>query len=118
LRAKDSAVKSQYINYFPFYLTHHLNTEFGILRLINPQTNKPVPKIYMKTFAKYKNGTTSFYKDGFTDIRGSFDYVSLNRDKIDDIEKFRILIISNDFGSKIIETDPPQKIGVVEGTAK
>ena len=72
----------------------------------------------MKTFAKYKNGTTSFYKDGFTDIRGSFDYVSLNRDKIDDIEKFRILIISNDFGSKIIETDPPQKIGVVEGTAK
>jgi len=72
----------------------------------------------MKTFAKYKNGTTSFYKDGFTDIRGSFDYVSLNRDKIDDIEKFRILIISNDFGSKIIETDTPQKIGVVEGTAK
>ena len=72
----------------------------------------------MKCFAKYKNGNEMFYKDGFTDIRGSFDYVSLNKDNLDDISKFRILIHSNEFGSKIIDANPPQKIGRIEGKAK
>jgi hypothetical protein len=35
---------------------------------------KPVPKIYVKCFAKMKTGKTRFYKDGYTDLRGSFDY--------------------------------------------
>lgn len=77
------------------------------MKVVNPTTNKPVPKIYMKCFAKYKNGNEMFYKDGFTDIRGSFDYVSLNKDNLDDISKFRILIHSNEFGSKIIDANPP-----------
>lgn len=90
----EGKVKSQYLNYVPFLLSHYLNSEFGILKVVNPTTNKPVPKVYMKCFAQYKNGSTLFYKDGFTDIRGSFDYVSLNKDNLDDISKFRVLICS------------------------
>ena len=95
-----------------------MNNEFGILKVVNPENNKPVPKIYMKCFAKYKNGNVHFYKDGFTDIRGSFDYVSLNKDTLNDIEKFKILVTSDEWGSKMVETKPPVKIGRVEGKAK
>jgi len=28
------------------------------------------------------NNTVSFYKDGYTDIRGKFDYLSLNNSKL------------------------------------
>ncbi len=72
----------------PFNLNHHVNEEFGIIKLVDPKVKKPVPKIYVKCFAKFTNGNCKFYKDGYTDLRGSFDYVSLNRDKIDNIEKF------------------------------
>lgn len=85
--------------------------------MVDKKSNKPVPKVYMKCFAKYKNGSTKFYKDGYTDIRGSFDYVSLNKDNLDDIKVFKILIHSQEHGSKIIEAEPPVKIGRVEGKA-
>lgn len=116
--SKDGLSKSQYIDYIPFHLDHYLNTEFGVLKVVDPNTKKPVPKIYMKCFAKFKNGNEAFYKDGFTDIRGSFDYVSLNKDNLDDISSFKILISSSERGCKIIEATPPQSIGRVEGKAK
>lgn len=109
---------SCYIEYVPFSLNYHLNKEFGIIKLIEPTTIKPVPKIYVKCFAEYNNGDKKFYKDGFTDLRGSFDYVSLNKDKIDDIKKFCIFINSSEYGCNIITTEPPVKIGRVEGEAK
>lgn len=84
-----------------------MNSEFGILKIVDPVSNKPVPSIYMKCFAKRKDGNVVFYKDGFTDIRGSFDYVSLNKDELNDIQKFKILINSNQFGCKIVEASPP-----------
>ncbi len=55
----------------------------------------------MKTFAKEKNGNVSFYKDGYTDLRGRFDYASLSTSSIDTIEKFAIFIMSDDLGKNI-----------------
>lgn len=77
--------KSEVLRYSPFFLRQSISEEFGTVKLIDPETRKPVPRIYMKCFAKYKNGTQKFYKDGFTDIRGSFDFVSLNTDFLDEI---------------------------------
>lgn len=86
--------------------------------MTDQSTHKPVPKIYMKCFAKYKNNSILFYKDGFTDIRGSFDYVSLNKDNLNDIALFKIFINAPGYGCKILEAEPPVKIGKVEGEAK
>lgn len=88
----ESGEKSEVISYSPFLLRHTVSEEFGTVKIIDPESGKPVPRIYMKCFAKYKNGSHLFYKDGFTDIRGSFDFVSLNKDSLDDVEKFRIMI--------------------------
>ncbi|MDG1897698.1 MAG: hypothetical protein P8J37_22595 [Fuerstiella sp.] len=36
-----------------------------------------------KAYAKMKNGSTQFYKDGHTDLRGRFDYASLSTNDLD-----------------------------------
>ena len=36
---------------------------------------KPLSKVYVKVFADV-NGTPTFYKNGYTDLRGKFDYAS------------------------------------------
>ena len=40
--------------------------------------NKPLSKVYVKCFArKSQSASAQFYKDGYTDLRGTFDYASL-----------------------------------------
>lgn len=52
----------------------------------------------MKAFSKNKSGEISFYKDGYTDLRGRFDYASLNSDSLTSIEKFSLFIMSDELG--------------------
>ena len=96
VRSINEAIqKSEFFIYIPFKLNCVVSKEFGILKCYDMISNKSIPKMYVKCFARYKNGKINFYKDGFTDLRGSFDYVLLNSDKIDNIELFAILQICN-----------------------
>ena len=52
----------------------------------------------MKAFSRNKSGEISFYKDGYTDLRGRFDYASLNSDNLSSVDKFSIFIMSDDLG--------------------
>jgi hypothetical protein len=113
----EKVKKSEFMTYVPFRINCVLSKEIGILKCFDQKSNKPVPKIYVKCFTKI-GGSVSFYKDGYTDLRGSFDYVSLNSDKVDKIESFAILVTSPEFGSKIFIESPPKKIGTEEGQAK
>jgi hypothetical protein len=109
--------KSEFMTFMPFLLNCVVTKELGILKCFDQKTNKPVPKVYVKCFTK-QAGAVGFYKDGYTDLRGSFDYVSLNSDKVDRIESFAILVTSPEFGSKVFVESPPKKIGTEEGQAK
>ena len=35
-------------------------------------------KDYVKVYGRAQDGSVKFFKDGYTDLRGKFDYVSLN----------------------------------------
>ncbi len=48
-----------------------------------------------------RGGDVRFYKDGYTDLRGRFDYVSSNTTELDDAEKFAILILEEEYGAVI-----------------
>ena len=54
-------------------------------------------------------GEVRFYKDGYTDLRGWFDYVSLSTDELDATEKFAILVASDEYGADIREAAPPKR---------
>ncbi|MFN7343860.1 MAG: autotransporter-associated beta strand repeat-containing protein, partial [bacterium] len=55
-----------------------LSENYGRLETRDATTDKPLPKAYVKVYAKLNNGTVRFFKDGYTDLRGRFDYASLN----------------------------------------
>ena len=48
----------------------------GELRVVHKEAKTAVPSVYVKVFAKNKDGTECFFRDGFTDIRGKFCYAS------------------------------------------
>ena len=51
--------------------------------------------------------TVAFFKDGYTDMRGRFDYGQLSGTSISDVEKFAIFIQNDSHGSVIKEAKPP-----------
>ena len=65
----------------------------------------------MKVFTRNKNGQVGFWKDGYTDLRGKFNYAVKSQGSVGNIEKYSILIVSVDYGSQIKEVGPPSKIG-------
>ncbi len=49
----------------------------------------------------------NFYKDGYTDSRGRFDYASLSTSKLPNVERFSILILTESHGAVVREAAPP-----------
>ena len=54
--------------------------------------------------------TFKFYKDGHTDLRGKFNFVSLNTDQLQKLKRFAIFVMHDDLGSMIKECNPPQNV--------
>jgi hypothetical protein len=121
---------------------YHANTlkltvteNYGLLETRDSGNDKPVSKAYVKVYARLKNGTVRFFKDGYTDLRGRFDYASLNGSpnqvqpvaapepapkngldyqmlkpaELDNIEKLSILILSETNGATTREVNPPKQ---------
>ena len=68
-----------------------------------------LPKAYVKVYARLRNGQVQFYKDGYTDLRGRFDYASLNTDDLGSVERFSILVVSPDNGAVVRSATPPRQ---------
>ncbi len=74
-----------------------------------PPPRPPLPATYVKVYARHTGGLVRFYKDGYTDLRGRFDYVTLSTDDLDRVERFAILVASDDAGATVLEADPPPR---------
>lgn len=119
---------------------YHANTlkltlaeNYGRLETRDATTDKPLPKAYVKVYARLNNGTVRFFKDGYTDLRGRFDYASLNGPEnaapqptpyeaapangldyqmlkpaeLHNVEKLSLLILSDTHGATVKEVNPP-----------
>jgi hypothetical protein len=53
------------------------------------------------------NDTISFYKDGYTDLRGRFDYASLGTQAFLQMKKFALYISHETAGSTVREVLAP-----------
>ena len=63
--------------------------------------------VYVKVYSQQKDGGIKFYKDGYTDLRGRFDYASLSTGDLESVAKFSLLISSKNNGSMVREAMPP-----------
>ncbi|HEY3788602.1 MAG TPA: hypothetical protein VGL71_07095, partial [Urbifossiella sp.] len=82
---------------------------FGSLKVADTVNGKPLTKVYIKVYAKLADGSVKFHKDGYTDLRGRFDYASVNTPERQAIQRFAVLILSDDHGAVIREAAPPQQ---------
>jgi hypothetical protein len=69
----------------------------------------PLPKTYVKVYAKLPDGTVRFHKDGYTDLRGRFDYASLSDDPDASAERYAILVLHEQHGAVLREVAPPAR---------
>ena len=69
---------------------------------------KPLSKVYVKVYARLADGSVKFHTDGYTDVRGRFDYASVNTPGRQAVERFAVLVLSDDRGADIREATPPQ----------
>ena len=90
-------------------LKYSVIESIGEIKVMTPDL-KAIPQVYVKCFCETNKGEIKFYKDGFTDLRGKFDYVSLNTDLVNEVKKFSILMVSKEYGSIIASCDPPKMI--------
>jgi len=123
---------------------YHANTlkltlaeNYGRLDVRDEAAGKAVSKAYVKVYARLKNGTVRFFKDGYTDLRGKFDYASLNSSdtppdrpippprpldtaaglghhmlapaELGEVEKLAILLMSDVHGAAVREVAPPRR---------
>jgi hypothetical protein len=73
------------------------------------QEYAPLSRAYVKTYARFNDGSVRFYKDGYTDLAGRFDYATLSTDELDRVERFAILVIHETRGAVIREAAVPQR---------
>lgn len=82
---------------------------YGRVKVYNSKTGKAIPNTYIKVYARMNMGHVAFYKDGYTDLRGEFDYTSLNTNELDEVERFALLVLSDEYGAVIKEANPPKR---------
>jgi hypothetical protein len=123
------------INFSPSILQASFVENYGRLDVREPASQRPVPKIYVKVYARLASGAVRFFKDGYTDIRGRFDYASLNSskpllhpvprpsvtvsdamqhpaiqpDEMDQVQKFAVLVVGETGGAVIREVQAPSR---------
>ena len=95
--------------YFANAMSVRFLESFGQVAVTTPDTQAPLPKTYVKVFAKLADGTVRFHKDGYTDLRGRFDYASLSDDPNAGAQRYAVLVLDEQRGALIREVAPPAK---------
>ena len=95
--------------YYSHSLALQMIENYGQVRVTDAKAGKPLAKTYVKVYARMRGGRVRFHKDGYTDLRGRFDYTSLNTGELDAVEKFSLLIFSDTHGAVVREASPPKR---------
>ena len=95
--------------YYANTLKVQMIESYGQLVVAHAETGKPVPGAYVKVYAKMADGTVKFFKDGYTDLRGRFDYASLNTNELENTARLAVLVLSDTFGAVVREAPPPKR---------
>jgi hypothetical protein len=95
--------------YFATDMDVKFTENYGALKVADSVNGSPLSKVYVKVYVKLADGSVKFHKDGYTDLRGRFDYASVNTPERQAIQRFSVLILSDEKGAVIREAAPPQQ---------
>jgi hypothetical protein len=100
--------KVRSLPYYAGAMDVRLMENYGQLRAADA-AGKPLAKVYVKVYARLADGTVKFHKDGYTDLRGRFDYASVSTPGRQPVSRFAVLALSDERGALIREAEPPQQ---------
>jgi hypothetical protein len=103
-----AAGKTRSAPYYANAMDVKFTESYGQVR-VTDGGGKPLPKVYVKVYARLADGSVKFHKDGYTDLRGRMDYVSVNTPERLAIERLAVLVLSEDRGALIRDVAPPQR---------
>lgn len=66
---------------------------------------QPLPKTYVKVYARTNTGEVVFHKDGYTDLRGKFDYLTNTATDPSTIRSLAILVNHPEKGARTVVYD-------------
>lgn len=95
--------------YYGGQLDTYVSEGFGQLQASDAETGQPIAGAYVKVYGKQPDGTASFYKDGYTDLRGRFDYASLSTNELESVQRLAILVLDPERGASLHDVAPPTK---------
>ena len=101
--------KRQSAAYYSNSMSVQLMENYGQLRVAVSDGKMALPGVYVKAYARMKDGSVKFYKDGYADLRGRFDYASLSTNALDNVDRFSLLILSDSHGATVREIAPPAR---------
>lgn len=76
-----------------------------VVQVMDAATGKPLPRTYIKVYAENLNGEVVFHKDGYTDLRGKFDYLSHSAIDSSAIKRVALLASHPEKGAKTVIYD-------------
>jgi hypothetical protein len=82
---------------------------FGQIAVSQEATGKPLPKVYVKVYARRSDGSVVFHKDGYPDLRGRFDYATVSGGDANGVQRYAVLVSSDTDGASIGEVEPPAR---------
>ena len=95
--------------YFSNRLEVRLMENYGQLRVRQRGEDRGYGGVYVKVYARMADGDVRFYKDGYTDLRGRFDYASVSGEQQGGVKEFAILIMSDEHGAVVREAPAPRR---------
>ena len=93
--------------YYGGQITTYVSESYGQLQTTDAKTHRPISTAYVKVYARYPNGSVKFYKDGYTDSRGRFDYASISASEARGASRFAILVMSEEKGATLHDVATP-----------
>merc|ERR1712242_152116 len=87
---------------------NHLRIEISAklrqIRVFDKTTNKAISKAYVKVYGQTPDSPEGrFIKDGYTDLRGRFDYATISSDELEFVKALAILVLSPSAGADVLE---------------
>lgn len=79
----------------------------GQVEVRESETGAFVPRAYVKVYAMDGRGRVVFWKEGHTDPRGRFDFLSLTDPPLEEVARLALFIHHPDHGAILRETTPP-----------
>jgi hypothetical protein len=85
-----------------------VSADQGRLKVTRKGAEAGLSRVYVKVFAQTSSGQTAFYRDGYTDAAGGFNYFDVKTGSISGLTRFALFVDHRELGCTMLNVDAPK----------